>query len=326
MTGYSLGELEKLSMLDISHPKDWKEIMQSTQRAADGELSHFHRRGRFIKKNGDELHVEIFNAVTHDEWGKPHLLIAQVMDLTEQLLTEQLSRVNQERLAHVGRLSMLGEMSAGIAHEINQPLTAISVYADSSMRLLEANKLDRLPAVLEKLASQARRAGGVIERVQKLGRRQVPARETVDCNALLAEVCKMVEKDASVRNIELTLDLQEDLPTVYCDAIQIQQVMLNLLRNSLDAVSQNAHASGGEITVATECFDKQVEVLVCDNGPGVSAELAEALFEPFATNKAQGMGMGLSISRAIVEAHDGELRFANNVDAGATFCFTLPTI
>ncbi|MGI9285917.1 MAG: ABC transporter substrate binding protein [Pseudomonadales bacterium] len=325
MTGYSLAELNELSTLDISHPKDWKEIMQLTQAAANGEILHFQRQGRYIKKNGDELHVEIFNAVTHDEWGKPHLLIGQVMDLTERLQTEQLNRANQERLAHVARLSMLGEMSAGIAHEINQPLTAISVYADSGLRLLEAKKIDRLPDVLEKLATQARRAGAVIERVQKLARRQAPAREMIDCNALLVEVCKMVEKDASVRNIELQLDLEQALPMVYCDAVQIQQVMLNLLRNGMEAVKEGRGGSGGEITIATECIANEVEVLVCDNGTGVSAELAEALFEPFATNKDQGMGMGLSISRAIVEAHGGELRFANNIDAGATFCFTLPT-
>ncbi len=327
MTGYSTEELEQMSMLEMSHPRDWKEIMRLTQAAAQGELLHFRRRGRYIKKNGDELQVEIFNAVTHDEWGKPHLLIAQVMDMTEQLQAEQMNRVNQERLAQVGRLSVLGEMSAGIAHEINQPLTAISVYADSAMRLLAAGKLERLPDILEKLAAQARRAGGVIERVQRLARRQVPARETADCNALLAEVCKIIEKDANMRNIELTLDLQENLPKVYCDSIQIQQVMLNLLRNSLDALSQNEHSSG-EITVATECFGQgvEVEVLVCDNGPGVGAELADVLFEPFATAKPKGIGMGLPISRAIIEAHDGELRFSNNVDAGATFCFTLPTI
>ncbi len=328
MTGYSVKELEQMSKLELSHPKDWKDIMQLTQAAAQGELLHFRRRGRYIKKNGDELHVEIFNAVTHDEWGRPHLLIAQVMDQTEQLLAEQMNRVNQERLAQVGRMSVLGEMSAGIAHEINQPLTAISVYADSGMRLLAAGKLERLPDVLEKLAAQARRAGGVIERVQRLARRQVPARETADCNALLAEVCKIIEKDANMRNIELTLDLQASLPKVYCDAIQIQQVMLNLLRNSLDAISQNAQSSGGEITVATQCLNQgvEVEILVCDNGPGIAAELTDALFEPFASAKPKGIGMGLPISRAIIEAHDGELRFANNVDAGATFCFTLPTI
>lgn len=326
MTGYSLEELQQLSMLDVSHPKDWKEIMQLTQAVAKGEIAQFRRRGRFIKNNGAELQAEIFNAVTRDEWGKPHLLITQVMDLTEQMQADQLNRANQERLAQVGRLSMLGEMSAGIAHEVNQPLTAISVYADSGLRLLKAGKFDRLPDVLEKLAGQASRAGSVIERVQRLARRQVPARETLNCNALLTEVCKLVEKDASMHNIELTLDLQDDLPKVYCDAIQIQQVMLNLLRNSLAAVSKNSEGDGGQITVATECFDNEVEVLVCDNGPGVSPAFAEALFEPFATTKVQGMSMGLSISRAIIEAHDGELKFANNVDAGATFCFTLPTI
>ncbi len=326
MTGYSLEELEQLSMLELSHPKDWKEIMQFTQAAAQGEILHYRRRGRYIKKNGDELQVEIFNAVTHDEWGRPHLLIAQVMDLTEQMLAEQMNQVNQERLAQVGRLSVLGEMSAGIAHEINQPLTAISVYADSGMRLLQAGKLERLPDVLEKLAAQARRAGGVIERVQRLARRQVPARETADCNVLLSEVCKIIEKDANMSNIELTLDLQENLPQVYCDAIQIQQVMLNLLRNSVDAIRQNPQSSGGEITVVTECFDQEVEVIVSDNGPGVDVELIGALFEPFATTKIKGIGLGLPISRAIIEAHDGELRFSNNVDAGATFCFTLPTI
>ncbi len=326
MMGYRLEELKQLSMRDISHPSDWQEIQRLTQAAAAGEVLQFRRTGRYIKKNGEAVNVAVYNAVTRDKWGRPHLLIGQVMDLSEQLQVEQLNRENQERLAHVGRLSMLGEMSAGIAHEINQPLTAISVYADSGMRLLEAGKIDRLPAVLEKLATQARRAGAVIERVQKLARRQAPAREAIDCNALLAEVCKMINSDASVRNIELTLELQASLPRVSCDAIQIQQVMLNLLRNGMEAISQRHGSAGGQITVATHCEADEVRVSVCDDGSGVSVELAEALFEPFATSKDEGMGMGLSISRAIVEAHGGELKFFNNLDAGATFCFNLPTI
>ncbi len=250
-----------------------------------------------------------------------------IHDLSEQRAAREALAEQREKLAHVGRLSTMGEMTASIAHEINQPLTAISMYAQSSIKLIDRGDADlgKLRAALEKLNTQSLRAGAIIERIQRFARPQDSQREMIRLSSLLTDLLKLAESDARLHDMELTFELAEDLPAVLCDPIQIQQVALNLIRNAIDAMNEIRCANGRTIIIRTRTLDPQTaEVSVSDLGPGVAEDVRDLLFTPFHTTKKEGMGMGLSICRTIIAEHGGVLSFRNNPDTGATFFFTLP--
>jgi two-component system sensor kinase FixL len=252
-----------------------------------------------------------------------------IRDLSEQRATLEVLAEQRERLAHVGRLSTMGEMTASIAHEINQPLTAISMYAQSGIKLLqrESPDLAKLAAALEKLNTQCLRAGAIIERIQRFTRAQESQREPVIINALLTELVKLAEGDARLHDLILEFDLEDDLPLLMADPIQLQQVALNLIRNAIDAMNEIGCAYGRTIRITTRSLPgSRVEVAVIDQGPGVADDQSDLLFTPFHTTKKEGMGMGLSICRTIIAEHGGELGFRNRAGAehGAIFFFTLP--
>jgi two-component system sensor kinase FixL len=234
----------------------------------------------------------------------------------------------RERLAHVGRLSTMGEMTASIAHEINQPLTAIAMYAQSSLKLLQREDPDlgKLAAALEKLNTQSLRAGAIIERIQRFARARESQRERSRLNNLLRDLVKLAEGDARLQDVTITFDLQDGLADVYCDPIQIQQVALNLIRNAIDAMKGIDCRHGNAITITSRALEGgMVEVAVSDQGPGVSDDQVMLLFKAFHTTKKDGMGMGLSICRTIIAEHGGVLSHRKNPGPGVTFFFTLPT-
>ncbi len=252
-----------------------------------------------------------------------------IRDLSEQRAAREALAEHHQRLAHVDRLSSMGEMTASIAHEINQPLTAISMYAQAGIKLIERGNTDpeKLSSALDKLNTQSLRAGAVIERIQRFARAQESQREMVDVNELVIDLVKLTESDARLHDIELVLDLGEALPTRFGDPIQIQQVALNLIRNAIDAMNEIHCANGRRITIGTRLSPQGLVVVsVSDLGPGVAEEQADLLFTPFHTTKKDGMGMGLSICRSIITEHGGTLDFSNNDDAGATFFFSLPEV
>ena len=246
-------------------------------------------------------------------------------DISAQRAAEDEARQHREHLAHVDRLNMLGEMAAGIAHEINQPLTAISLFANAGNRLISAGTYERLPEIFEKLDKHAYRAGTVIERMQTMARRQESKKEISDCNALVEEVAKLAEAEARIRDIIIAVQIEEGLPAISVDTVQIQQVALNLLRNGMESMQSIDYRDGHTIELQSRLGDDgDVEIAVIDKGSGVSAEVADSIFTPFETTKKSGMGMGLSISRSIIIAHGGHLDFHNNKNGGTTFFFTLP--
>ena len=251
-----------------------------------------------------------------------------IRDLTEQRQAEKEVREQRDVLAHVDRLNTLGEMAAGIAHEINQPLTAISMYAQSSLRFLARAQpqLDRLEEALEKLSQQAHRAGAVIERMQELTRPHQSHQEVVDSSRLLYEIHALAEVEAQIRNFIIVMRLDDRLPTVKCDPIQIQQVILNLLRNGMDSMRSNKCKPGSKIVLQAKAGPAEIRISIVDSGLGVSRKLEKQLYQPFATTKEAGMGLGLSISRSIISAHGGQLSFTNNKAGGATFSFNLAAV
>ena len=248
------------------------------------------------------------------------------------LRTAELRRVQQAALqhqadlAHVLRVDTMGELTAGLAHEINQPLGAIANYAQGCVHRLRAGTLDQaaLLPIVEEIASEALRAGEIIRRLRDLVRKDSGRLVEADLNHLVRESVRLIEPEARARGVAVRLELAEALPTVVCNDIQIEQVLLNLILNGVEAVeaSGNGHRA---LSVCTTLADGTAEVAVCDSGTGLPAPPAD-VFAPFYTTKASGLGMGLSISRSIIEAHGGRLWGTGNPDRGATFRFTLPVV
>jgi two-component system, LuxR family, sensor kinase FixL len=275
----------------------------------------------------DGARVPIYLAVSEIRLQGRRRFAGIIRDLSEQHAVREALSEQRERLAHVGRLSTMGEMTASIAHEINQPLTAIAMYAQSSLKLIERGSPDlaKLVGALEKLNTQTLRAGAIIERIQRFARTRETQRERVNLNGLLRDLVKLAEGDARLHDVTISFDLQDQLPGLYCDPIQIQQVALNLIRNAIDAMKGIDCQAGNAIFITSRLLpDGLIEVAVADQGPGVSDEQHRLMFKPFHTTKKDGMGLGLSICRTIIVEHGGVLSFRNNPDGGATFFFTLP--
>ncbi len=327
MTGYSVGELKKKTVVDITEAEYRSDITTFMAKVRQGEIDTYVQQTRYVRKDGSVLDVSVVNAVTHDAAGQPNLIISQVADLTTQLKAQSEIRRQYEQLAHADRLQLLGEMATGMAHEINQPLTAISLFAQTGKRLFEAGEFDRLKVIFDKLSQHSRRAGAIVERMQTMGRRKEGAKTTIDLNDLVEDVVVLAEVDARTSNIDIELMLGKGMSSVSVDVVQIHQVVLNLLRNGMDAMRSLDCRNGNTIQLSThQRDDGYLEVRVTDSGCGVSGEVAERLFDSFSTTKSTGLGMGLPISRAIITAHGGQLVFRNNETCGATFTFTLPAI
>jgi len=246
---------------------------------------------------------------------------------TEERLraTQEEARETRERLAHVTRLSTLGEMATGIAHEINQPLAAVATYAQACGRMIRARTADdvELLETLDCISHEALRAGAIINKLKDLVRRRNSGQVPCDLNVLVRDVAGLAAVDAHHKGLDLRLSLAENLPVVVADPVQIQQVVLNLIRNGIEAMD-GCPAQCILLVRTALSADGAVTCSVVDNGVGVAAEEEEGLFAPFYTTKESGMGMGLSISRTIVRAHGGTVSYARNPDQGMTFYFTLP--
>jgi len=221
----------------------------------------------------------------------------------------------------------MGEMAAAMAHELNQPLSAIATYTAACQRFLDQGEEARtdILAALKEIGGQAHRAGQIIQRMRNFTRSREPLRKIVHLGALIDEIRPLAELDAKANQVRLVIRIEQDLPQVNADGVQIQQVVLNLLRNGVDAMAETPSAQRLLTLRAASRPDKSLQVEISDHGHGVADGTRSQLFTPFFTTKAAGMGMGLAISRSIITAHGGKLDCTNNPDGGATFYFTLPT-
>jgi two-component system sensor kinase FixL len=262
----------------------------------------------------------------YDNHGKATKHIGTVHDVTDRRHAEDEARQLQDRLTHFARLSTMGEMAAGLAHEINQPLSAIANYAQACQRLLKMPDHDPedVVAALQQINSQALRAGEVIRRLRLFVKNREVTREPVDCTRLLEDLRTLAETDARLHNVWLRIESEGDLPTVYADPIQLQQVILNLVRNAIDAMADVPEHRREVVLSSRITDDGEIEITVADHGTGLAAEATEHLFNAFFTTKSGGTGLGLAISRSIVRAHGGRLWHTPNEGSGARFHFTLP--
>lgn len=258
-------------------------------------------------------------------------------DITDQRRAETEAHRALERMNNVSRLATMGEMAAGISHELNQPLAAIANYAQACARLLRMPGADlpEISGALEQISVQALRAGEIIRRIRSLVRNEDVRRESQNINDLIREVHALLASDARVHDGRLELDLAPVLPRVTVDGVQIQQVLMNLVHNAFEAQGTDtargerargeANGAGFEVRIATRPTDTgDVEVSVSDLGPGLAGEAEQKIFEPFFTTKPTGTGLGLAISRSIIKAHDARLGYRANQPRGACFYFVLP--
>ncbi len=248
-------------------------------------------------------------------------------EMQERVRAEEEARTTREQRDQFSRLGIMGEMASNIAHELNQPLAAIANYAEGMTRMIDSGRAD--PALLRDgargVAGQAERAAAIIQRIRSFVRRREAKRERVDPNDIVRETLALFEGLAASRGVRLYVHLSPETPAIVADRVEIQQVLLNLLQNAVDAMSEGgAMGREGGITVRTSRDGLDARFAVRDAGPGLTPAVEAHLFETFFTTKAQGLGLGLSICRTIVEGHGGRLWATRNADAGLTMRFTLP--
>jgi PAS domain S-box-containing protein len=297
----------------------------AAQTFADGR-PHEHET-RSGGAQGEKAYWCTTSVAARDGDGQPRLVVEVSRDVTERKRAEEQSRKHLADLSHVARLATMGEMASGLAHEINQPLTAIASYAGVCFNKLEGlcpPETETLRDLVTRIEQQALRAGRIIRRLRSLITGRAPVRVSCDVNRLVTETLDLIDAELKQQQIVRTVDLTAGLPPISADPIQIQQVVMNLLFNAVDAVSAgNGSPRTLGISTATAAAD-QLAVSIRDSGPGISAAEADRIFDAFFTTKPGGMGMGLAISRSIVEAHGGRLQMTPNPDRGCTFRFTVP--
>jgi two-component system sensor kinase FixL len=300
--------------------------------AHDSYLHRYYRTGerRIIgigrvvvgeRKDGSTFPMELAVGEMRGKGGR--YFTGFVRDLTERQEAERRLQEMQSELVHVSRLTALGEMASALAHELNQPLAAIANYVTGSRQLLARDGADlvKVQGPLERASEQALRAGQIIRRLREFVARGETERQIERLPKLLEEASALALVGAREHGVDVRFDLDPAADLVLADKVQIQQVVLNLIRNAIDAMEESPRR---ELRICTRAVEGgMVEVSVADSGPGISEEVADQLFNPFVTTKATGMGIGLSISRTIVESHGGRIRAERNRDGGATFHFTL---
>jgi PAS domain S-box-containing protein len=312
--------------LEHIHPDDQRRILDADQRLGDGRLDRISAEYRYLHPDGHERWLHHLAVVSRrDSAGQPAHTRGVVRDITEQKRVEQELARQRLQLAHVARVSTMGQLASSLAHELNQPLGAILRNAEAAELLLANPSPDiaELQAILADIRGDDHRAGEVIDRLRAFLKRREIERHPVDFGSLASETITLVRPDAERRGVRLGLQAGAPLRPVLGDRVQLQQVLLNLLLNAMDAVEGKPRGER-RVSVRIRSMDAVIEVSVEDNGPGIPADAIQRVFEPFYTSKPHGLGMGLSIARGIVETHGGRLRVENSPDGGATFTFTLP--
>mgnify|MGYP001817695404 FL=1 len=301
----------------------------------DAYLEHFYSTGEAsiigagrevdgVKKNGETF--PMFLSVGEIKGGAERRFVGIVRDMSDVQEGREQVRQLEEQLLHADRLVILGELTAGIAHEINQPLTAIAAYADAGKKMVSRGpgaSGTEINTICERISEQSRRAASVVQRLRKLVRSGSVSKARHNINQIISNTLLLFEFEIKKTNIELLFFPDESLDELYVDEIHIQQIMVNLVKNSIDAISES-EISSGRIEIRVSSDSRQVRITVTDNGPGIPEKYQDRLFESFFTTKPKGVGLGLSICKTIAAAHGGNLKYEQRERGGSRFALSLP--
>jgi PAS domain S-box-containing protein len=325
LTGYPLEEVVGRDWISVFLPKSDQERIRAAFRQAIGDMQTRGYVNTILTRDGHPREIEWYDRTLKNDRGEITGLLAVGLDITERRRSAEVAQQRQAEVEHIHRLHTMGEFAAGLAHELNQPLCAISSCAQAAQRLLQTESPDLANSrtAIEEVVVQAERAAEVIRRLRLFVRKHEPQRAALDVNALIRETLALVRPEARQHDMTVVLELDERLPPIQADRVQIQQVLLNLQRNAIDAIRE-VRRERRELVISTVLRDNQLEVAVRDTGRGLPEKDPERVFESFYTTKQTGLGLGLPLSRSFIEAHGGRLWAAANTEGGATFRFTLP--
>jgi PAS domain S-box-containing protein len=324
MTGYSESELQCFSPADIIHEDD-RAATEAYIAAVDAGKSKTRRyEKRYRRKDGAVIWADVAAFLT-PATSAP-ILAAVAVDITERKRAEEDVRKAQLDLAHASRMTALGELTASIAHEVNQPLAAVVSGGAACLRWLDRGtpNLDEARRAVEWIVMEGNRAAEVIRRVRALVNKTDTQKAPLDINGVIGEVIALVQHELVSRGVSLRMELAPALPPVLADRVQLQQVLINLVMNGIEAMELVTDRARELAIRSRQDENDKLLVTVEDRGKGISAENADRLFKSFFTTKSGGMGMGLSICRSIIEVHGGRISAVNNAGPGATFQFALP--
>ena len=324
---YSLVELKNKTPIDIKPDFTNKKFKSMIAPLINDEVDKIIFTTRHQRKDGSiypiEVHLEL------SEYQNKIAFVAIILDISERVSAQEKERINEEKLAHMDRVSIFGEMAAGIAHEINQPLTAISAYASAGLRRIDSEEINisKLKDLFEKISTATQRTNDVIMRLKKMLKPMSKMIDCIDINKLIRESIDIMKIDTRSNKFEFILLLSGDLPKAVGDVAQLQQVILNLVRNSIDA-SIDSSFENNKIVISSENVidENKIEISVKDYGSGIKPEIEDNIFAPFQTTKESGMGIGLSICQTIIQAHNGKIWVTKNKDKGVTFHFTVRSV
>src|SRR6516162_4482243 len=322
MTGYTEDELRQLTTLDLTHEDD-RAAMQ--QRIDDGTIGVLQQK-RYRRKDGEVIWADVTSFVVPATDSTPAFRGAVIVDITGRKRTERALQQAQADLARLNRVMLLEEMAASIAHEVNQPIAAVITNASAGLRWLGAHQPDlgEVRQALGRIVRDGSRAGEVIGRIRALVKKMPPRRDLLDINESIGDVIALTQTEMQRTGVKLQSRLTHNLPLVSADRVQLQQIMINLIVNAIEAMAGASNGSR-ELKIVSGIDDRNdVFVEVQDTGPGLDPEKLDRLFQSFYTTKPDGIGMGLAISRSIAEAHGGRLSAAPNQPHGAVFRLTLP--
>jgi len=325
MLGYSAHELRGMPFTAFTDPEDAPADWSLFTDLLSGKRDHYHIEKRYRRKDGALLWGDLTVYIVRDDRGQPMFSIGMVQDITDRKRAEQALQEAQAELAHVARVTTLGEMAASIAHELNQPLAAIVADANASLNWLTKPHpdLDGVREALTAIVQDGHRAADVIQRTRQLATKTDPQKVRLQVNDVIEDIVALIGTELRGHEVSLRLDLAPELLPVLGDRVQLQQVLINLVMNGMEAMAAVGDRRR-ELLIRSQREAGQLLVVVQDSGTGIDPDKMHRMFDAFFTTKPSGMGMGLSISRSIIEAHGGRLWASPNAGPGTTFQFSLP--